>query len=128
MVAGARELLDRLRAAGLRVGLLTNGPSTLQRRKLAVTGLDRLVDAVAISEEIGFSKPEPRAYRRAAELLGCQPEETAMVGDQLEWDVEGPLRAGYRLSILVGDRPVAVPRGAAQVQTLNEAARWLLDA
>lgn len=89
LVPGARELIGRLRAAGLRVGLLTNGPSALQRRKLAVTGLDRLLDAVAISEEIGVSKPKAGAYGRAAELLGCRPEETAMVGDQLEWDVEG---------------------------------------
>lgn len=34
---------------GLRVGVLTNGPSELQRHKLAVTGLDGLLDAVAIS-------------------------------------------------------------------------------
>lgn len=45
LVAGARELIDRLRrATGLRVGVLTNGPSELQRHKLAVKGavyLDR---------------------------------------------------------------------------------------
>ena len=128
LVAGARELVDRLRAAGLRVGLLTNGPSALQRRKLAVTGLDRLLDAVAISQEIGVNKPEVGAYRRAAEALGCRPEQTAMVGDQLESDVEGPLRAGYRLAILVGGRPVALPSGAVQVQTLNEVFSCLLDA
>jgi FMN phosphatase YigB (HAD superfamily) len=40
---------DRPRATGLRVGVLTNGPSELQRHKLAVTGLDGLLDAVAIS-------------------------------------------------------------------------------
>jgi FMN phosphatase YigB (HAD superfamily) len=48
-VALGRELIDRLRATGLRVGVLTNGPSELQRHKLAVTGLDGLLDAVAIS-------------------------------------------------------------------------------
>ncbi len=92
LVAGARELIDRLRAGGLRVGLLTNGPSALQQRKLAVTGPDRLLDAVAISQEIGVAKPEADAYRRAAELLGWQSRETAMVGDRFEWDVEGALR------------------------------------
>ena len=38
LLAGARELIDRLRATGSRVGVLTNGPSELQRHKLAVTG------------------------------------------------------------------------------------------
>ena len=127
-MAGARDLIDGLRAAGLRVGLLTNGPSALQRRKLAATGLDRLLDAVAISAEIGLAKPDEAAFRRAAELLGCRPAETAMVGDQLTWDVEGALRAGYRLAILVGGRTTAVPRGGVRAEALDEVLSRLLEA
>ncbi len=74
--------------------------------------------------------PDERAgaYCRAAGLLGCRPEKTAMVGDQLEWDVVGPLRAGYHLAILVGGPPATLPRGAVQVQALNEVTGRLLDA
>ena len=125
LAAGARELIDTLQAAGYRVGLLTNGPSAMQRRKLAVTGLDRVLDAIAISEEIGASKPDERAYLRAAELLGTEPAQTAMAGDRLDWDVEGPLRAGYRLAILVGGGPVALPPGAVQALRLDEVAGCL---
>jgi putative hydrolase of the HAD superfamily len=125
LVAGARELIDRLKSAGYRVGLLTNGPSAMQRRKVAVTGLDRVLDAIAISEEIGASKPDERAYLRAAELLGTEPAHTAMVGDRLDWDVEGPLRAGYRMAILVGGGPVALPPGAVQALNLDEVASCL---
>lgn len=119
LVVGARELIDELQSAGYRVGLLTNGPSRMQRRKLAVTGLDRVLDAIAISEEIGASKPDGPAYVRAAELLGTEPEGTAMVGDRLDWDVEGPLEAGYRLAILVSGAPVALPAGAIQALSLD---------
>jgi len=125
LAAGAGQLITTLQAAGYRIGLLTNGTSAMQRRKLAVTGLDRLLDAVAISEEIGSRKPDRQAYLHAAELLGCEPGETAMIGDRLGWDVEGPLRAGYRLAILVGDRPVALPAGAMHVETLHEVASRL---
>lgn len=128
LMLGGRDLIDALRAARLRVGLLTNGPSDLQRRKLAVLGLDRLLDAVAISQEIGFCKPAADAYRRAAQMLGCQPEETAMVGDQLEWDVKGPLRAGYRLAVLVGCQPTTLPPGGVQVRALSEVVDCLVDA
>lgn len=120
LVVGARELIDALQQAGHPVGLLTNGPSVMQRRKLAVTGLDRVLDAIAISEEIGTSKPDERAYLRAPELLGTQPEQTVMVGDRLEWDIEGPLRADYPMAILVGEQAVALPPGAVQVHALNE--------
>ncbi len=120
LMIGARDLIDALRAARLRVGLLTNGPSDLQRRKLAVIGLDRLLDAVAISQEIGVSKPAADAYHQAAQMIGCQPEETAMVGDHVEWDVEGPLRAGYRLAVLVGSQPATLPPRGIQVRALSE--------
>jgi len=126
LMAGAGELIDRLKSAGYRVGLLTNGPSAMQRRKLAVTGLDRVLDAIAISEEIGASKPDERAYLRAAELLAAEPQQTAMIGDRLDWDVEGPLRAGYRIAILVAGEAVALPPGAVQAPSLDEVASCLL--
>src|SRR5262245_47966251 len=40
----ALATLERLHAAGLRTGVLTNGPSEIQRRKLRATGVDGLVD------------------------------------------------------------------------------------
>ena len=128
LVTGGREIIDGLRVAGLRVGLLTNGPSRLQRHKLAATGLDRLLDAVAISEEIGVAKPDVAAFRCAAALLGCRPAETAMVGDQLEWDLEGALRAGYRLAIVIGTGTDALPDGGLRVHTFDAALSRLLEA
>ncbi len=53
-------------------------------------------------------------------MIGCQPEETAMVGDHVEWDVEGPLRAGYRLAVLVGGQPATLPPRGIQVRALSE--------
>jgi hypothetical protein len=77
---GARAALARLRAAGVRLGVLTNGPADGQRRKLAVTGLDAAVDACFISEEIGVAKPDERAFRLALAGLGAEPGRSAMVG------------------------------------------------
>lgn len=62
LVAGARELIDRLRATGLRVGVLTNGPSELQRHRLAVTG------AVYLEREV-WSGGAPPAVARDASFL-----------------------------------------------------------
>jgi phosphoglycolate phosphatase-like HAD superfamily hydrolase len=90
-----------LREHGLRVGLLTNGPSSLQRAKLAVTGLTGEFDAVAISEEIGVAKPDREAFRRAAELIGCALAEVAMVGDSPTYDIAGAVAAGLPGAVLV---------------------------
>jgi putative hydrolase of the HAD superfamily len=109
-----------LRALGLRVGLLTNGPSSLQRHKLEVTRLEPELDAIAISEEIGVAKPEPEAFHRAAELLGVVPAEVAMVGDSPEYDVAGAAAAGLALAVLVTRGLDVAADGAPVVETLSE--------
>lgn len=81
----------------------------------------RLLDAVAISEEIGASKPDERAYRRAAEFLGCEPGTAARPWSATGgMDITGAIHAGCCLATLVSDRPVELPSGADQVQMLDE--------
>jgi putative hydrolase of the HAD superfamily len=86
---GAREAVRALRERGLRVGVLTNGPGPLQRRKLAAIGLGDEFDAVCPSGELGVAKPDPRAFAIAAERLGSTPAQTAMVGDNPVVDAVG---------------------------------------
>ena len=90
-VEHAIELLRSLREAGVRTGLLTNGPSWMQRRKVELLGLEGQLDAIGISEELGASKPDPAAFTATLELMGSAPDDTVMVGDHLDWDVRGAL-------------------------------------
>jgi putative hydrolase of the HAD superfamily len=99
---GAHDALRALRGAGLRLAVLTNGPSDLQREKLDRLGLVPLVDAVAISAEVGAAKPEPGAYAAVVEMLRLAPSELAMVGDNWSWDVAGALDFGFAAGYYVG--------------------------
>ncbi len=47
-----------------------------------------------ISEDIGFVKPNTGFFRKALDLTGIPAEETLMVGDSLQSDIEGALAAG----------------------------------
>ena len=87
------DAVDTIRAwpAGSRSGSSRTG-RRLQRRKLRLIGIEDEVDAVAVSEEIGVSKPDPEAYARAVEMLGLEPDEVAMVGDHVVNDVAGAPR------------------------------------
>lgn len=112
---GARETLDELRRRGHRLALVTNGQSHHQRAKLQRFGLEPVFDAICIEGEMGFGKPDPRAFALALERLGLPPEETWMVGDNLEWDIRGAQGLGifsvwhdYRRRGLPADPP-AVP-------------------
>jgi putative hydrolase of the HAD superfamily len=121
-VEHAIELLRDLRAAGVRTGLLTNGPSWMQRRKVELLGLEAQLDAIGISEELGASKPDPAAFAGTLSLMGSAPEETVMVGDHLDWDVRGALAAGMRGAVWVaGDEDEREPpAGAMKVARLGE--------
>ncbi len=127
---GARALLEALRAAGLRLAVLTNGSEPLLARKLAALGIAELLDAVVSAVDAGHPKPEPAAYAAAADALGLPPAEVAMVGDHLEWDVAAPLRAGYARAVWL-DRgtsthdPSLLPPAATTVTTLAAVPRAL---
>lgn len=121
----ALATIRSLRARGIRVGVLTNGPSDLQRRKLRASGLLDEFDAVAISGELGAHKPDPRAFELALELLGTEAGETAMVGDDLENDVAGALAAGFAAVVWVERRPGELPDGAYLVRQVAEVPKIL---
>jgi putative hydrolase of the HAD superfamily len=121
-VEHAIDLLRHLRGAGVRTGLLTNGPSWMQRRKVELLGLEAELDVIGISEELGAAKPDPAAFAATLELLVSPPEETVMVGDHLDWDVRGALAAGMRGAVWVaGDEDEREPPpGAMKVARLDE--------
>lgn len=94
MFPGAHETLDRLKQLGVRLGLITNGAAAPQRAKVLRFALEERFDHIQIEGEHGFGKPEERAYRHAMGALGVRPQETWMVGDNLEWEVLAPQRLG----------------------------------
>jgi putative hydrolase of the HAD superfamily len=80
---GALEALQQLRQRGQRMGLLTNGCSAFQRRKLRRYELEPLFELILIEGELGYGKH-----------FGVQAQDTWMVGDNLEADVAGAQEVG----------------------------------
>jgi putative hydrolase of the HAD superfamily len=87
-------LFEALRAAGIRVGIITHGWTTKQSEKIVRLGLLEHVDpkAVFISEQIGISKPNP--YAQALSDLGLSPGEVMYVGDSPTHDIKPPQALG----------------------------------
>lgn len=77
-----------------RLGLLTNGAPDLQREKLAASGLEGYFDAVVISGDLGYGKPDPRIFMHLLGLLEVAPSEAMMVGDNPGRDIAGAHAAG----------------------------------
>lgn len=91
---GALETVEELKRRGVKLALVTNGAAEPQRAKVERFNLARLFDHVQIEGEAGFGKPDEQAYLHAMQALGVTPDETWMVGDNLEWEVVAPQRLG----------------------------------
>lgn len=111
-IEDAVPTVEWLRAQGCRLALLTNGGSTLQRLKIDRFELAPLFDAILIEGEVGYGKPDPRIYTQALDALDVPAADAWMVGDNLEWDVAGPQRAGIA-GIWIDARGRGVPKGDA---------------
>jgi len=90
----AVETLQALRPH-FRVGLITNGPSVMQRAKLAALALDACFDVIVVDTEFGHPKPDPRIFDHAAREIGLAPSELLFVGNSLSADVAGARGAGW---------------------------------
>jgi HAD superfamily hydrolase (TIGR01549 family) len=89
----ALPVLEELRAAQLRIGLVSNGIRDLTE----FVAHHRLeVDVIVDSRRHGRVKPHPTIFQAALEALGVAPGEAVMVGDSLEEDVEGARALGMR--------------------------------
>lgn len=92
----ASPTLCALRAAGRKLGLITNGSVRMQSAKLACLALSPLFDSILISDAEGVSKPQREIFDRALERLNVSPAHAVFVGDHPEVDVAGARAAGIR--------------------------------
>jgi len=93
-VPGAVEMLRSFKNMGLRLALVTNGGSDVQRRKIEKFALGCIFDFILIEGEFGMGKPHPSVFVSAMKALNVEASETWMVGDDLERDIAGAQRLG----------------------------------
>jgi putative hydrolase of the HAD superfamily len=85
--------LRRLRAAGWRIGIVTNGEPT-QDAVIRLTGLDEIVDGWAVSSIVGARKPDPAIFHAAAADCACALGDAVVVGDGPKADIAGAVACG----------------------------------
>jgi HAD superfamily hydrolase (TIGR01549 family) len=91
--------LERLRAAGYRLGVISNSDGRAAAA-LAACGLLEHFEIVVDSGEVGIEKPDPRIFRFALEQMGLAPGDAIYVGDLYEVDVVGARAAGLDVVLL----------------------------
>lgn len=72
-MVGARELLEKLKARGTPIGLVSNSPLRFVRRSLEIVGFHEIFDVVLSAHEVAAPKPAPDPYLEACRRLGVAP-------------------------------------------------------
>jgi putative hydrolase of the HAD superfamily len=130
LMPGARPVLGRLRARGLRLVLLTNGAKEPQSRKIERFALADAFDHVQIEGAFGVGKPEREAFRAAVAAVDTKPEQAMMVGNDWHHDVVGALEAGLHatfVDLAGGGAPGPAPRPHATIRAVEALPALLRD-
>ena len=101
------ELFPLLRAAGIKIGVLSNTmwPRSAHEQVFIRDGVLELIDGAVYSSEIDWTKPHPEAFRAAMRAVGVAEPGCVFVGDRPYDDVYGAKRAGMR-AVLVPNSDV----------------------
>ncbi|AEW93226.1 MULTISPECIES: HAD family hydrolase [Streptomycetaceae] len=92
---GMRELVERLRAAGVPMAVASGSSPRAIRAVLAGTGLDGAFALTVSAEQVEHGKPAPDVFLAAAERLGVAPERCVVLEDAAP-GVTAAARAGMR--------------------------------
>jgi putative hydrolase of the HAD superfamily len=117
--------LDTLIEQGISVCI---GSNFDRRLRCVVNGLPQLrgrAGSLVISSEVGYRKPHPSFFHAACAHLGLPPEAVLCVGDDVENDVRGAIRAG--LSGLLLERGAHKPDILPHVPNLTALVQSKLD-
>lgn len=123
----ALPCLDELAASGHRLGIITNAERTFQLRKLDALAITARMEHIVASGDHAFAKPDARIFAAALELYGVPAAEAVYVGDRLDTDALGAVRAGLtgvwidrHGSATAEELALAADHGAHVIRSLDE--------
>ena len=116
------ETLKRLKTAGMKLAILSNGTPAMLKAAADHAGIADLFDAVLSVEEVQVYKPHPSVYRLACERLGVSADRICFVSSN-GWDAYSAKAFGFRVLWCnrFGQQPERIPdMPDAQIATLAE--------
>lgn len=92
-----QRVLTRLKAAGQRTAILSNGAPRMLSAAAQNAGIEHLLDAILSVEEVGIYKPHPSVYRLAIDRFHCQPRNVCFVSSNA-WDAYAAKAFGFNVA------------------------------
>ncbi len=105
----ATAVLKRLREAGMKTAILSNGSPTMLTAAVNSSGIGRLLDATFSVEKVATYKPHPSVYQIVLDELAVAPGRVCFLSSN-GWDAAGAAAFGFRV--------VWINRGGMPVENL----------
>ncbi|AMA49922.1 MULTISPECIES: YjjG family noncanonical pyrimidine nucleotidase [Flavobacterium] len=118
LIEGCVEVLQYLYPK-YKLHIITNGFKEVQLKKMRNSNLYRFFDTITNSELAGVKKPDKMIYQYALDKAKARKEESIMIGDCVQADVEGALNFGIE-AIFFNPNYQQVEGKINQINTLIE--------
>ena len=98
LMDGALEFVKRLKngIGNSRIYIITNGATVNAKGRIASTGLDKYIDGLFVSEDMGVAKPSKAYFDICLKQIGEPKESCIVIGDSLSSDMLGAKNASLR--------------------------------
>lgn len=120
---GAIEVLEYLKPK-YKLHIITNGFANVQDKKINNAALSGYFETITNSELAGVKKPNSIIFDFAVNVAQASKENSIMIGDCLDADVNGALNAGLD-AIFFNDKKVEAPANIKQINHLLELKKYL---
>lgn len=88
--------LSRLKQAGMKTAILSNGAPEMLHAAVRANGLQDLLDEVQSVEDVGIFKPAPQVYQLSVDRLGLAKEHICFMSSN-GWDAAGAAAFGFKV-------------------------------
>lgn len=93
---GVIEMLEKLKAKGIKLAVLTDAPRNKAWQRLVLAGLENYFDEVGTFHDTGEHKPSKKPFLRMVDKLALPPKECLFVGDNPSRDIRGAKAVGMK--------------------------------
>lgn len=96
---GVFQMLQEFKGQGIKIGIITDGRPEGQHAKIAALDLEKLVDYIIVTDELGgteFRKPNSLAFEKMKTTLNVDYPKMCYVGDNIKKDFIAPQRLGMK--------------------------------
>jgi putative hydrolase of the HAD superfamily len=119
--------LEKLRGLGIKTAVISDGIPIKQYEKILRLKIDKLLDKIVISDEIGIRKPNPKLFNYFLNKFGVNGYETIYVGDNFEKDIQ-PAKLNHIYGVYihrggkydVDSQRIAFSKNSFEIQNLKE--------